>query len=85
MSRCTLPRRISLFLLWPALVRTEWLAIAAVVASFTAPALAGLLRFGRFTSYHTLLVKVAVGATALGLFCDAARGVGVAVSGLPRC
>jgi len=59
---------ISLFLLWPALVRNEWLAIAAVMVSFIVPAFAGLLRFGRFTSYHTRLVKVAVAATAIGLF-----------------
>jgi len=59
---------ISLLLLWPALVRSEWLAIAAVVISVVLPALAGLLRFGRLTSYHTLLVKVAVVATAFSLF-----------------
>jgi len=58
---------IALWLLWPALVRTEWIAVAAVVASFVLPALAGLLRFGCFTSYHTLLVKVAVAATVAGL------------------
>lgn len=58
---------IALWRLWPALVRSEWLAVAAVVVSFVLPALAGLLRFRRFTSYHTLLVKVAVAATFVGL------------------
>ncbi len=58
---------ISLFLLWPALVRSEWLALTAVVVSIALPALAGLLRFGRFTSYHTVLVKAAVAATAIAL------------------
>lgn len=59
---------VSLLLLWPALVRSEWLAVAAVALSFMLPALAGLLRFRRFTSYHTLLVKAAVIATVIGLF-----------------
>ena len=59
---------LSMALLWPELLRTEGLAIAAVVASFAVPALVGLLRFGRFTSYHTVLVKVAVAVTAAGLF-----------------
>lgn len=59
---------IALLLLWPTLVRDEWPAIAGVVLSFTLPALAGLLRFRRFTSYHTLLVKTAVIATVIGLF-----------------
>jgi CDP-diacylglycerol--glycerol-3-phosphate 3-phosphatidyltransferase len=32
------------------------------------PALVGLVRFGRFTSYHTILTKLAVGVTAVGFF-----------------
>jgi CDP-diacylglycerol--glycerol-3-phosphate 3-phosphatidyltransferase len=59
---------VALVLLWPDLARREWLAIAAVLASFMLPAVVGLLRFGHFTSYHTVLVKVAVVATVLGLF-----------------
>lgn len=59
---------VSVALLWPGLVRTEAPAVAAVVASFTVPALVGLARFRRFTSYHTRLVKVAVAATAVGLY-----------------
>jgi CDP-diacylglycerol--glycerol-3-phosphate 3-phosphatidyltransferase len=59
---------VSLLLLWPALMRSEWLAIVAVVASFVIPAIAGLMRFGHFTSYHTRLVKLAVVATVIGLF-----------------
>ncbi|WP_295542162.1 CDP-alcohol phosphatidyltransferase family protein [uncultured Thiohalocapsa sp.] len=59
---------VSMLLLWPGLVRQEWLAFSAVVASFVLPALVGLVRFRRFTSYHTRLVKVAVAATAVGLF-----------------
>ena len=59
---------VSLVLLWPDLLRSEGLAIGAVVGSFALPALIGLLRFGHFTSYHTWLVKLAVGITAVGLF-----------------
>lgn len=59
---------VSMLLLWPDLVREEGIAFGAVVASFVVPALVGLLRFRRFTSYHTRLVKVAVAASAVGLF-----------------
>ncbi len=58
---------IGMFFLYPELVHREWLASLTIVASFLAPSLAGLLRFGRFTSYHTWLVKIAVGLTAIGL------------------
>jgi CDP-diacylglycerol--glycerol-3-phosphate 3-phosphatidyltransferase len=59
---------VSMALLWPQLLHEEGLAIGAVVASFALPALVGLLRFRHFTSYHTWLVKLAVGVTAVGLF-----------------
>lgn len=59
---------IAVFLLWPELVSREWIAITAVILSFVFPALIGLVRFGRFTSYHTRLVKLAVVATVIGLF-----------------
>lgn len=59
---------VSMPLLWPHLVRQELIAFTALVASFTLPALVGLLRFRHFTSYHTRLVKVAVAASAVGLF-----------------
>lgn len=58
---------ISVWLLWPELVRREWMPFTAIVASFLTPSLVGLAKFGRFTSYHTLLVKAAVAATAAGL------------------
>jgi CDP-diacylglycerol--glycerol-3-phosphate 3-phosphatidyltransferase len=58
---------ISVWLLWPELVRREWMPFTAIVASFVMPSLVGLAKFGRFTSYHTLLVKAAVAATAAGL------------------
>lgn len=58
---------VSVALLWPALVADQWLPFAAIVLSFVAPSLAGLIKFGQFTSYHTWLVKAAVAATASGL------------------
>jgi CDP-diacylglycerol--glycerol-3-phosphate 3-phosphatidyltransferase len=58
---------ISVWLLWPELVRREWMPFTAIVASFVMPSIVGLAKFGRFTSYHTLLVKAAVAATAVGL------------------
>ncbi len=59
---------VSMALLWPELLKSEAIAIGAMVVSFILPAAVGLLRFGRFTSYHTWLVKLAVAAAALGLF-----------------
>lgn len=59
---------ISLVLLWPGLVRSEWLAFSAIVVSVAVPAVVGFARFGRFTSYHTFLTKVAVLVTAVGVF-----------------
>jgi CDP-diacylglycerol--glycerol-3-phosphate 3-phosphatidyltransferase len=58
---------ISVVLLWPELVRAHDASFAAIVASFVAPSLAGLLKFRQFTSYHTWLVKLAVAATASAL------------------
>lgn len=58
---------ISVWLLWPELVRREWIPFGTIVASFVIPSLAGFAKFGRFTSYHTLLVKAAVAASAAGL------------------
>lgn len=59
---------VSVLLLWPGVVRAEAVAFDAVVASFVVPSVVGLARFGRFTSYHTRLVKIAVAATAAGLY-----------------
>jgi CDP-diacylglycerol--glycerol-3-phosphate 3-phosphatidyltransferase len=59
---------VALPLLWPEIVHDEWPAVAALVASFTLPALVGLIRFRRFTSFHTWGVKLAVVASVVGLF-----------------
>ena len=58
---------IGVSMLWPRLVAHEWPAMFAIIASFLLPGIVGYLKFRRFTSYHTLLVKAAVGATALAL------------------
>ncbi len=58
---------ISLPLLFPRLVTEQWLAMLAIILSFVLPGIIGYAKFRRFTSYHTLLVKAAVGATALAL------------------
>ena len=54
-------------LLWPRLVAQEWPTFTAIIASFVLPGAFGYFKFGRFTSYHTVLVKAAVGATAVAL------------------
>ena len=58
---------IGVTVMWPSLLYAEWPACVTIVVAFLAPALAGLLKFGAFTSYHTLLVKIAVGTTAVAL------------------
>jgi CDP-diacylglycerol--glycerol-3-phosphate 3-phosphatidyltransferase len=50
---------ISAWWLWPDIVRREAPFVIAVVLSYTAPALGGLLKYGVFTSYHTWSVKLA--------------------------
>jgi cardiolipin synthase (CMP-forming) len=56
-----------IILLWPQLVAQEWPAFLSIVASFVVPGAFSLVKFGRFSSYHTLLVKAAVLATAVAL------------------
>ncbi|MDO9107236.1 MAG: CDP-alcohol phosphatidyltransferase family protein [Methylovulum sp.] len=48
--------------LWPDVVQRELLYVTLVVASCLLPAIAGLSKFGRFTSYHTWGVKIAAAA-----------------------
>jgi len=54
--------------LWPVTIGREWLYVVMVVASCLLPAIAGFLKFGRFTSYHTWLVKLAAAAMGLTLY-----------------
>jgi CDP-diacylglycerol--glycerol-3-phosphate 3-phosphatidyltransferase len=55
----------SVFRLWPEIVVHEKLYILFIVASVVAPALAGLLKFRAFPSYHTWLTRFAVVCTAV--------------------
>jgi len=52
--------------LWPDLIRAELLWVLAVVASVALPALAGLIKFGQTTSYHTWSAKLAALGVASG-------------------
>ncbi len=54
--------------LWPHVVRRELVFVGMMVASCLLPALAGMVKFGRFTSYHTWAVKIAAAATGLTLY-----------------
>ncbi|MEQ8662069.1 MAG: CDP-alcohol phosphatidyltransferase family protein [Gammaproteobacteria bacterium] len=66
---------IGVAVLWPGLVRAEAVAVAIIVASFLVPSAVGLLRFGHFTSYHTLLVKAAVATMAPALLLALWTGI----------
>jgi len=54
--------------LWPDVVSKELLYVGLIVASCLLPALAGMLKFGCFTSYHTWAVKIAAVAMGLTLY-----------------
>ena len=54
--------------LWPDVMRRELIYVSLIVASCLLPALAGMLKFGRFTSYHTWAVKIAAAAMGLTLY-----------------
>jgi CDP-diacylglycerol--glycerol-3-phosphate 3-phosphatidyltransferase len=54
--------------LWPDMVRRELIYVGIIVASCLLPALAGIYKFGRFTSYHTWGVKLAAASMGLTLY-----------------
>ncbi|MGZ4982316.1 MAG: CDP-alcohol phosphatidyltransferase family protein [Methylobacter sp.] len=54
--------------LWPEVVSRELFYVGLIVASCLLPALAGILKFGRFTSYHTWGVKIAAASMGLTLY-----------------
>jgi CDP-diacylglycerol--glycerol-3-phosphate 3-phosphatidyltransferase len=54
--------------LWPDVVNRELFYVGLIVASCLLPALAGILKFGRFTSYHTWSVKIAAASMGLTLY-----------------
>ena len=53
--------------LWPQVIRAEAAFVAVVVASYTLPSLLALVRFGRFTSYHTWGAKLSAVLMGPGL------------------
>ena len=66
---------ICAWILWPETTQQELLYYALILFSFLLPALAGLIKFGRFTGYHTWSVKLAVFVTFFGyvsLYADIA-------------
>ena len=56
---------ICAWILWPDILQREIIAFTIIVLSFTLPALAGFIKFHKFTSYHTWSVKVAVVVTVI--------------------
>jgi len=59
--------------LWPDVIRREALYAGMVIGSYTLPAVAGIAKYGTFTSYHTWLVKataVCIGVSLFLLFLD---------------
>ena len=57
---------ICAWILWPETTRQELPYYALILFSFLTPALVGLIKFGRFTGYHTWSVKLAVFVTFFG-------------------
>jgi len=57
---------ICAWILWPDIVAQELISYVAIVISFTAPVIVGLIKFKTITSYHTWTVKVAVVVTFVG-------------------
>ncbi|MGI9422545.1 MAG: CDP-alcohol phosphatidyltransferase family protein [Hyphomicrobiaceae bacterium] len=62
---CTIA--VSVAILWPELIHAEMIAYTILIASFVLPGLLGLMKFRQLTSYHTILTKIAVVTTAVGL------------------
>jgi len=64
------------WILWPEVTREVLVYYSMILFSFLLPAWAGLVKFGRFTGYHTWAVKVAVLVTFgayLALYSGIAR------------
>jgi CDP-diacylglycerol--glycerol-3-phosphate 3-phosphatidyltransferase len=67
---------IAAWWLWPEIVIDELIAVLAIIASFTAPIIVGLIKFKALTRYHTWTVKIAVLVTVVAYvvtFSDWAR------------
>jgi cardiolipin synthase len=57
---------ICAWILWPEITQRELLYCALILFSFLLPALVGIVKFGKFTGYHTWSVKIAVFVTFVG-------------------
>ncbi len=49
---------VSAWLLWPELIKKDYVYIVIVVTAFVIPMIAGFIKFGRMPSYHTWLAKI---------------------------
>lgn len=49
---------ICAWLLWPDLIKKDYVYIIIVISAFVIPMIAGFIKFGRMPSYHTLLAKI---------------------------
>lgn len=64
------------WILWPDITQRELPYYAMILFSFLLPAITGLVKFGKWTGYHTWTVKIAVFATFVGyvaLYADISR------------
>ncbi|MDO9423337.1 MAG: CDP-alcohol phosphatidyltransferase family protein [Methylobacter sp.] len=59
---------LSCWWLWPDVVSRELFYVGLIVVSCLLPALVGIFKFGRFTSYHTWGVKIAAASMGLTLY-----------------
>jgi len=57
---------ICAWILWPEITQRELLYYVLILFSFLLPALVGMIKFGKFTGYHTWSVKIAVFVTFVG-------------------
>lgn len=56
---------IGAWILWPDIIRQQYLPVSIIIGSFTLPVILGLIKFKTLTSYHTWSVKIAVAITVL--------------------
>lgn len=54
--------------LWPEVVIREAFFVALIISSYLLPPLIGIIKFGKFTSYHTWAVKLAAASVGLSLY-----------------
>jgi len=67
---------IAAWWLWPDIIKQEFIAVIAIIISFTVPVIIGLIKFHKITSYHTWSVKLAVLVTVISyviVFTDLMR------------